>query len=135
MKKFIFILAVCCLVASAAGAQTPHIEQLAGNHTLVRISASEQSKFLMLPIEEKAPEADVKIICGNDLVRNLRLHLAMDKVDYLVPLCLDEWRGEEVKLLVHMTIDRSNGRDIQNEICWSRICFADSFDKENREVF
>ena len=135
MKKLVSIISALCISAAAAQAQAPVIEQLAGNNTLVRIPASVQSKYLLLPIEEKAPEAKVKIICGNVLARTLDLHLALDKVDYMVPLCLDEWRGKDLKLLAHMSIDRSNGRDIENEICWSRLCFSDEFSMENREEF
>lgn len=135
MKKLVSIISALCISAATAQAQAPVIEQLAGNNTLVRIPASVQSKYLLLPIEEKAPEAKVKIICGNELARTLDLHLALDKVDYMMPLCLDEWRGKDLKLLTHMSIDRSNGRDIENEICWSRLCFADEFSMENREEF
>lgn len=135
MKKSICTLAALCLIATAAGAQAPVIEQLAGNNTLVRISPDEQAKYLMIPIEENAPEAYVKVICGNDLVRTLNLHLAMNKIDYFTPLCLDEWRGRDIKLLTHMSIDRSNVRDIRNELCWSRMYLSDTYESENREAF
>ena len=80
-----------CTLSSPA--QTIDIEQLSGGNTLVRIGADEKSKYLLLPIEEKAPEANVRVICGNDQMRTLNLRLALDKVDYYVPFCLDEWRG------------------------------------------
>ena len=136
MKKFFAILSAACLLGSfEMKAQTPVIEQLAGNNTLIRIPSYVQSKYLLLPIEEKAPEASVKLICGNDCVRTLNLHLALDKVDYMMPLCLDEWRGQDLKILTHMGIDRTNGRDIQGEICWSRMVFSDEFDMSNKEEF
>ena len=134
MKKFI-LSAIMFLCALSSPAQTIDIEQLSGGNTLVRIGADEKSKYLLLPIEEKAPEASVRVICGNDQMRTLNLRLALDKVDYYVPFCLDEWRGREVKLLTRMSVDRTNGREVENEICWSKIRLSDSFDKSNREKF
>ena len=134
MKKFI-LSAIMFLCALSSPAQTIDIEQLSGGNTLVRIGADEKSKYLLLPIEEKAPEASVRVICGNDQMRTLNLRLALDKVDYYVPFCLDEWRGREVKLLTRMSVDRTNGREVENEICWSKMRLSDSFDKSNREKF
>lgn len=65
MKKFI-LSAIMFLCALSSPAQTIDIEQLSGGNTLVRIGADEKSKYLLLPIEEKAPEASVRVICGND---------------------------------------------------------------------
>lgn len=116
-------------------AQTLDIEYLSNENTLVRIPASQQARYLLLPIEEKAPEASIKIISGNTLSRTINVRLALDKVDYMVPLDLQEWEGEDLKLMIHLFIDRTNGRDAQTEICWSKLRLSDSFDKTNKEVF
>ena len=119
----------------ALQAQTLDIEHLAGGNTIVRVSEPQNTRYLLLPIEEKAPEAPVKIICGNDLSRTISVRLALDKVDYMVPLDLSEWAGEDIKFLIHLPVDRATGRDAQNEICWSKIKLSDVIDTENREIF
>ena len=119
----------------ALQAQTLDIEHLAGGNTIVRVSEPQNTRYLRLPIEEKAPEAPVKIICGNDLSRTISVRLALDKVDYMVPLDLSEWAGEDIKFLIHLPVDRATGRDAQNEICWSKMKLSEVIDTENREIF
>ena len=119
----------------ALQAQTLDIEHLAGGNTLVRVSEPQNTRYLLLPIEEKASEAPVKIICGNDLSRTISVRLALDKVDYMVPLDLSEWAGEDIKFLIHLPVDRATGRDAQNEICWSKMKLSEVIDTENREIF
>ena len=136
MKSHIVIaLAALFLCSMPIKAQTLDIEQLSNENTLVRIPASQQTRYLLLPIEEKAPEAIIKIISGNELSRTINVRLALDKVDYMVPLDLHEWEGQDSKLLIRLFVDRSNGRDVQSEICWSKMKLSDSFDKENKEKF
>ena len=119
----------------ALHAQSLDIEHLAGGNTIVRVSEPQNTRYLLLPIEEKAPEAPVKIICGNDLSRTISVRLALDKVDYMVPLDLSEWSGEDIKFLIHLPVDRATGRDAQNEICWSKMKLSEVIDTENREIF
>ena len=119
----------------ALQAQTLDIEHLAGGNTIVRVSEPQNTRYLLLPIEEKAPEALVKIICGNDLSRTISVRLALDKVDYMVPLDLSEWAGQDIKFLIHLPVDRATGRDAQNEICWSKMKLSEVIDTENREIF
>ena len=119
----------------ALHAQSLDIEHLAGGNTIVRVSEPQNTRYLRLPIEEKAPEAPVKIICGNDLSRTISVRLALDKVDYMVPLDLSEWAGQDIKFLIHLPVDRATGRDAQNEICWSKMKLSEVIDTENREIF
>lgn len=134
MKNHI-ILAIAALFMCSLQlpAQKIDIEPLSGENTLVRIAASRQSRYLLLPIEEKAPEAIVKIISGNSLSRTINVRLALDKVDYFVPLDLQEWKGEDIKLMIRLFVDRTNGRDVHSEICWTKMKLSDNFDKENKE--
>ncbi|MDY5042683.1 MAG: DUF4980 domain-containing protein [Candidatus Cryptobacteroides sp.] len=135
MRYHIISIAALLLSTMALQAQTLDIEHLAGGNTLVRVSEPQNTRYLLLPIEEKAPEAPVKIICGNDLSRTISVRLALDKVDYMVPLDLSEWAGEDIKFLIHLPVDRATGRDAQNEICWSKMKLSEVIDTENREIF
>ena len=135
MRYHIISIAALLLSTMALQAQTLDIEHLAGGNTIVRVSEPQNTRYLLLPIEEKAPEAPVKIICGNDLSRTISVRLALDKVDYMVPLDLSEWAGEDIKFLIHLPVDRATGRDAQNEICWSKMKLSEVIDTENREIF
>ena len=136
MKNHIILaIAAVFLCGLQLQAQTIDIEPLSNENTLVRIASSQQARYLLLPIEEKAPEASVKIITGNSLARTINVRLALDAVDYYVPLDLHEWKDEDIKFLIHLFIDRTNGRDPKSEICWSKMKLSDSFDTENREKF
>ena len=116
-------------------AQTLEVQHLSNNNAIVRFSPKQEARYLLIPIEEKSPESKIKVICGNSLARTLDVHLAFDKVDYFVPFDLQEWQGEDVKLLIHLPVDRTNGREPQSEICWSKMILSDTFDKTNREKF
>lgn len=135
LPKLLLVLATSAALSTTAVAQNMHIEQLANDNALMRISQNETAKYLLLPIEEKSPEAEVKVIVNNDLVRTLNIRLALNKVDYYVPFLLDEFRGKDLKLLTHLNIDRSNGRGAQSEICWSKIHLSNTFDTTNKEKF
>ena len=135
MRYHIISIAALLLSTMALHAQSLDIEHLAGGNTIVRVSEPQNTRYLLLPIEEKAPEAPVKIICGNDLSRTISVRLALDKVDYMVPLDLSEWAGEDIKFLIHLPVDRATGRDAQNEICWSKMKLSEVIDTENREIF
>ena len=135
MRYHIISIAALLLSTMALHAQSLDIEHLAGGNTIVRVSEPQNTRYLLLPIEEKAPEAPVKIICGNDLSRTISVRLALDKVDYMVPLDLSEWAGQDIKFLIHLPVDRATGRDAQNEICWSKMKLSEVIDTENREIF
>ncbi|MBS7385272.1 MAG: DUF4980 domain-containing protein [Bacteroidales bacterium] len=134
-KQIILAIATFLLCTLHISAQTLDIEELSNGNSLVRIPAPQQTRYLLLPIEEKAPEATIKVICENSFVQSYNVRLALDKVDYYVPLDLTEWRGRDIKLLIHLFLDRTNGRDILNEICWSKMKLSETFDKTNREKF
>lgn len=136
MKNHIILaIAAIFLCGLQLQAQTIDIEPLSNENTLVRIASSQQARYLLLPIEEKAPEASVKIISGNSLERTINVRLALDAVDYYVPLDLQEWKDEDIKLLIHLFVDRTNGRDPKSEICWSKMKLSDNFSKENKEKY
>ncbi len=134
MKKTILslILAACCFSASA---QNVKVEQLANDNCIIRIAANEQSKYLLLPIEEKAPESRIQVIADNDLQRNLYVRLALNKVDYYMPFLLDEFRGKNLVLFTHINVDRSNRGGVGSEVCFKEFKFSNTFDTTNHEKY
>ncbi len=126
--------------ASKAIAQDVHgkpirAEQLANDNWLMHVSPQETAKYLLLPVEDKAPEAHLKLIVDNQLCRNIDVRMALHKIDYYVPVLLDEFRGHNLVVQAHMNIDRSNRGGVGSEICWGNIRLADTFDTANRERF
>lgn len=118
-----------------AGAQGLKIERLAGDYLNIRIAASEQSKYLLLPVEEQAHESQISIIGNGNLLRNINVKLAANKVDYYVPVLLDEFRGKDLVFLTHMNIDHSNRGGVGSEPLVNEIKLTNQFDMSNKEMF
>ncbi|MDO4215806.1 MAG: DUF4980 domain-containing protein [Bacteroidales bacterium] len=133
--KILLTGALLALISFTAKAQEMKIEQMANDNALIRIAPNAKSKYILLPIEEKAPEAAMKVICNNMQQRTLYIRLALTKVDYYVPFELSEYQGKNLVLQTHLNIDRSNGRGAKSEICWENIKLSDTFDTANKEKF
>lgn len=102
------------------------ISHMANESNSVVLEAT--NKYLLLPIQDNAPEAKVGIIKNNvqtGVYYNVRL--ARERVDYYVPYDISEYRGE------YITVDIQGMP--QNSICWSNIKFSDIFDITNIEKF
>jgi len=54
------------------------IKHLGDGQSIVQIE--NQKKFLLLPVEEASPEAKLYMIADNDVVRNMNVRLAINKV-------------------------------------------------------
>ena len=94
MKKILVsaLVALCGFTASYA----QEASFLSNNHCLYRINAENQGKkYLLLPVQEDAEMAHVKVIANNKQVKAFNVKLAKDHVDYLVPLDLLEFAGEK----------------------------------------
>ena len=92
MKKIFVsaLVALCRLTASYA----QQASFLSNNHCLYRISQDSQNqKCLLLPVQEDAEMANIKVIANNKQVKAINVKLAKDHVDYLVPLYMDEFDG------------------------------------------
>ena len=134
MAKGLLTLVMALGLPLASGAQMK-IVQLAGDNHLVRIAPETKEKYLLLPIEEAAPESQIRIVADNTQLRQLNVRLALSKIDYYVPLELDEFRGKHVDLYTHINIDRSNRGGVGTEICLQSIKLSNTFDSTNREKF
>lgn len=111
--------------------------QGAENRVVVKHLANEQNiilldslkKFLLLPVQENAPEGKVNIIVNNEfqLEQNINIRLAREKVDYYVPLDLSAYQGKSVSVDV-------TGMPASS-LCWKEIKLSDTFDSSNREAY
>ena len=58
-----------------------------------------QSSYILIPIEEKAPEVKINIAATNPTFQSTYyVHLAVNKIDYWVPLDVKRWKGNTVSL-------------------------------------
>ena len=129
MKKFfltLMLVTACCL---AKAQMTPSI--LSDRHAMVRVTTAE--RFVLLPVEEKADIAHLRVLKDNKVVQTLNVRLAVDKVDYFVPL---EIKTQRVALLdIHFNGDRRTKGALKELACWREMRLSDTFDTQNRERF
>ena len=89
------LAAVCAASSLTVQAQTTGgLNVLGDNHALYRLQ--QKHKFLLLPVEEKEENAHLRIIRNNHIVKELNCRLAIDKIDYSVPLELGDNRDSDV---------------------------------------
>ena len=104
------------------------ISHLVNEQNIVLIKDSE-SKYLLLPVQENAPEGKVNIVVNNELQlgQNINVRLAREKVDYYVPLDLSAYQGKTISIDVTGMPSSS--------LCWKEIKLSDTFDSSNRETY
>ena len=140
MKKVMTTIVAAVLMTISAQAQRLQVgEQGSGmvqpkvlgeNHAMIRVEQGQ--KYLLLPVQEKEENAHIAVLDGrNEMVKRLNVRLAVDKVDYFVPLELNQAQ------LLDITFqgDRRSTGAIKEFACWKEIKFSDTFDTTNREKF
>ena len=86
MKRLLTIITTMML-AMTMEAQSPLI--LGESHAMLRVK--NETKYLLLPVQEKEENAHIAVVDSrNEMVQRLNVRLAVDKVDYYVPLDLSK---------------------------------------------
>ena len=117
------------LMAVTANAQNPMI--LGENHAMLRVMQGK--RYLLLPVQEKEENAHIAVLDGrNEMVKRLNVRLAVDKVDYWVPLELMEGAA---LLDIEFHGDRRMTGAVKDFACWREMKYSDTFDTRNRERF
>ncbi|WP_294586700.1 DUF4980 domain-containing protein [uncultured Phocaeicola sp.] len=102
------------------------VRHLVNEQNIVSLNVSEE--YLLLPIQENAPESKIGIIKNNKQEGTyMNVRLAREKVDYYMPLSLSAYKGQ------HISIDVQGLPE--SAICWKELKMSDSFDLANREAF
>lgn len=114
-----------------AGAQSLTVTHLSETHTMIQVNCKD--RYIMLPVQETAQEATVKVLSNGQAVLKANVSLAIDKTDYLVPLDLGKWAGSSILLDIKMTQGRGVRRDPTDDVCWSEMVTAPVLDPANRE--
>jgi len=129
MKRKIFFVVAAMLMTISADAQVKPMV-LSENHSMVRLD--NESKYVLLPVEEKAENASVRVINkNNQTTRRPNVRLAVDNVDYYVPLEIKD--GQTLDII--FPGDRRKTGPIKDFACWKEMKFSNDFDTTNREKF
>ena len=132
IKKALFA-AVLSTSVSAFANDGVEINHLGTDNTLVRIS--QDSKYVMLPVQESIDDARVNVIVDGKIDKTFYVRLARNKVDYMVPFDLTPYKGKNVIFDVVSHHDRSTAREPKAEAGWTHIFLTDTFDVTNKEKY
>ena len=126
LKNIFLTFAAVLVSASLPALPQFKVLHLANEQNIV--SVTEASRYLLLPVQDDAPEAKVGVISGNTRVGELaNVRLARERVDYYVPFSLEAFMGKDVKIdVLGMP---------QGSLCWKELKLSDTFDMANREKY
>jgi fructan beta-fructosidase len=102
------------------------IRHMVCEQNIVSLDVTED--YLLLPIQDDAPEGKICIVKDNEQKGTLmNVRLARERVDSYVPFALSAYKGQHISI------------DIQgvpaNALCWKELKMSDSFDMTNKEMF
>ncbi len=136
MKNYLKSLALSiALIPAMASSAADGIEifNQGSNSAIVRISAD--SRYILLPVQESAPQSEVAILKNGEIDRKFNINLSTNKIDYFVPLEISQYAGQQLLLDVRTDTNRSNVREMSDAIWSHELRLSDTFDTTNREKF
>ncbi|MDL2213475.1 GH32 C-terminal domain-containing protein [Bacteroides sp. OttesenSCG-928-N06] len=101
------------------------VKHLGDGQSIVKLETPR--KYILLPVQEKSEQSWINVIVKNKVEQGMDVRLAVDKIDYYVPIDISAYAGKQVVLNVH--------RIAETAICWDQLKFADEFDLSNREYY
>lgn len=127
MKLSTIILALAAILPVSAAEKDITIHHLANEQNLISVSSAK--RYLLLPVQDDAPEARIYIVSDNRQVldREINIRLAREKVEYYVPLDLSGHAGRSIRIDVQGMPESS--------ICWKHISMSDTFSRTNKEYW
>ncbi|MCS2965337.1 DUF4980 domain-containing protein [Bacteroides ovatus] len=134
VQTFLTILVMMIFSFSDASADTSSllIKDLGEGHCLVHINTNQ--RYLLLPVEEVMPDVRVSMIVNNKEVNVADVRLAVNRVDYFVPLDLSDYAGKNILLKFKLgSNDPILGK--LSAVCCKEMKLSDTFDTGNREKF
>lgn len=126
-KKSLLAIALGLSLTVQGAENSMVVKHLANEQNIILLDSVK--KFLLLPVQENAPEGKVNIIVNNEfqLEQNINIRLAREKVDYYVPLDLSAYQGKSVSVDV-------TGMPVSS-LCWKEIKLSDTLYSSNRETY
>ncbi len=133
MMKRMFLTWMAVMTLTLAGAQVTPIV-LGDKHAMLRVNQTQ--KYLLLPVQEAEDIAAISVLDGrNEVVKRLNVKLAIDRVDYYVPLEIKKENMKAALLDIEFHGDRRQKGAVGEFVCWKEIKYANTFDTTNREHF
>ena len=133
MKRLMTTM-VAALLLSLTGAMAQQKPQVLGkSHAMQRVEV--KNHYLLLPVQEREDNANIRVLANNKEVQSLNVRLAVDKVDYYVPLDIKRFGSGELLLDITFYGDRRFTGAMKDFICWKDMKQSDEFDTTNREKF
>lgn len=94
MKRLVMTLVAAVMTLVASAQQSPLV--LGKSHAMQRVGVT--NKYLLLPVQEREDNATIKVLVSGQQVQKLNIRLAVDKVDYYVPLDVKRFGAGEILL-------------------------------------
>lgn len=113
--KFLALLLVTAMAAACAS--SPSVRHINNNQTEVRLLAPKD--YLLLPVEDGAPNALVAVHAEGMPVKHIRVALSRTRIDYQVPLDLTAYAQRDVTLSI-------DGCPF-DALCWAKLSLSDRF--------
>ena len=127
LRTLLAMLAMMIFSFPDAVADAPSLinKDLGEGHCLVQINTNQ--RYLLLPVEEVMPDVRVSMIVNNKEVKAADVRLAVNRVDYFVPLDLSGYTGKNVLLKFKLgSNDPVRGK--LSAVCCKEMKLADTFD-------
>lgn len=124
--KAVFLSILLGMTSTSQADSSLTVRHLVNEQNIVSLNVT--AKFLILPVQDDAPESKVCIVKDNEQRGTLmNVRLARERVDSYVPFILSDYKGQQISV------------DIQglpaDAVCWKELKLADSFDMFNKETF
>ena len=128
MKKTVLMFMALLMTLGLKAHVKPIV--LGDKHAMLKVKQGE--KYLLLPVQESEEIAAIAVLNGdNEMVKRLNVKLAIDRVDYYMPL---ELKGARL-LDIEFHGDRRQKGAVSEFVCWREMKYSGSFDTTNREHF
>ena len=128
----ILVMMIFSFLDVSADTSSLLIKDLGEGHCLVQINTNQ--RYLLLPVEEVMPGVRVSMIVNNKEVNVADVRLAVNRVDYFVPLDLSAYAGKNILLKFKLgSNDPIRGK--LSAVCCKEMKLSDTFDTGNREKF
>lgn len=134
MKRLLFCLVGLFTLATLAIAGDVEVVDLGDGHGMVRINPTQ--KYLILPVEDTAPDVSISVMVDNVQVETFTVRLAINKVDYTVPYELSKYTGKHVVLRFAMNpLERGGVRPkVKDAVFCNKLALANNYDASNKET-
>lgn len=124
--KAVFLSILLGMTSTSQADSSLTVRHLVNEQNIVSLNVT--AKFLILPVQDDAPESKVCIVKDNEQRGTLmNVRLARERVDSYVPFILSDYKGQQISV------------DIQglpaDAVCRKELKLADSFDMSNKETF